>query len=296
MIEIPPVVRSKALAHGAQTWLDDLPGLLDQIADEWGLTLGQPFDGGTEAYVVAVTQTDGSPAVLKVLVPRGDHVAQHEITVLRHADGNGCVRLLRDDAARNAILLERLGPSMYDLGLRYSQRVPMLAAAAHRMWRPAAGLGLPTGAEKGHWLIDSITRLWELLDRPCSERVIAHAVACAERRIAAHDDERSVLVHGDVHQWNALQTDDGFALIDPDGLLADAEYDLGIVMREDPEELMTTDPQQRARQLAHLTGLDVVSIWEWGVVERVSTGLLCAQIGLQPVGSQMLLAAEHVAD
>lgn len=296
MIEIPPVVRNKALAHGAHAWLEELPALLAGLVDEWGLTLGQPFDGGTEAYVVAVTRADDSPAVLKVLVPRGDHVAQHEITVLRHADGNGCVRLLRDDAARNALLLEQLGPSMFDLGLPYEQRVPLLAAAAQRMWRPAAGLGLPTGAEKGRWLIDSITRLWALLDRPCSERVVDHAVACAERRIADHDNERSVLVHGDVHQWNALQAGDGFALIDPDGLLADAAYDLGIIMREDPEELMTADPQQRARQLAHLTGLDAVAIWEWGVVERVSTGLLCTQIGLQPVGSQMLLAAEHVAD
>jgi streptomycin 6-kinase len=30
------------------------------------------------------------------------------------------------------------------------------------------------------------------------------------------------LVHGDVHQLNALQNDGGFKLIDPDGLLAEA--------------------------------------------------------------------------
>ena len=43
-------------------------------------------------------------------------------------------------------------------------------------------------------------------------------------------------MHGDVHQWNALQAaGGGFKLVDPDGLLAEAEYDLGILMREDPE-------------------------------------------------------------
>jgi hypothetical protein len=31
--------------------------------------------------------------------------------------------------------------------------------------------------------------------------------------------------------WEA---DDDFKLVDPDGLLAEPEYDLGIVMREDP--------------------------------------------------------------
>ncbi len=53
--------------------------------------------------------------------------------------------------------------------------------------------------------------------------------------MAAHDDERAVLVHGDVHEWNALQAPGGgFKLVDPDGLLAEPEYDLGVVMREDP--------------------------------------------------------------
>ena len=98
---------------------------------------------------------------------------------------------------------------------------------------------------------------------------------CAGRRAAASDPARAVLVHGDVHRWNALQASDGsFKLVDPDGLLAEREYDLGIVMREDPADLMEGDPMARARRLAALTGLDAQAIWEWGVVERVSTGLL----------------------
>jgi len=30
-------------------------------------------------------------------------------------------------------------------------------------------------------------------------------------------------VHGDGHQWNALQSDSGFKLVDPDGLVAEPE-------------------------------------------------------------------------
>jgi streptomycin 6-kinase len=98
-------------------------------------------------------------------------------------------------------------------------------------------------------------------------------------------------VHGDVHQWNALEAGAGFKLVDPDGLLAEPEYDLGIIMREDP---LDGDLPERARRLARQTGLDVQAIWEWGVVERVSTGLLGTQVGLQPVARQMLAAAEQV--
>ncbi|MFC4947593.1 phosphotransferase [Pseudonocardia sp. GCM10023141] len=141
-----------------------------------------------------------------------------------------------------------------------------------------------------------MVREWERLDRPCSERAVEQAVRCAERCIAAHDDERAVLVHGDVHQWNALEAGGGFALIDPDGLLAEPEYDLGVLMREDPVELLAErEPFDRAARLAAWTGLDASAIWEWGVVERVSTGLICAAIELQPVGRQLLAAADRVA-
>ena len=63
-----------------------------------------------------------------------------------------------------------------------------------------------------------------------------------------------MLLHGDVHQWNALQAADGFKLVDPDGLLAEPEYDLGIIMREDPIELLDGDPHERARWLAARPG------------------------------------------
>ncbi|HET7367683.1 MAG TPA: hypothetical protein VFI83_04900, partial [Gaiella sp.] len=100
------------------------------------------------------------------------------------------------------------------------------------------------------------------------------------------------LVHGDVHQWNALEAADGFKLVDPDGLLAEAEYDLGIIMREDP---LDGDLHDRAGWLAARTGLDAAAIWEWGIVERVSTGLLGTRVGLQPIARQMLAVADELA-
>ena len=104
-----------------------------------------------------------------------------------------------------------------------------------------------------------------------------------------------MLVHGDVHQLNALQHDGGFKLIDPDGLLAEAEYDLGVLMRGDPVELLDGDPAGRARWLTARTDLDLAAIWEWGVVERLSSGLHCTRIHLQPLGRDTLAAAEAVA-
>ena len=294
-VELPTVVRNKALVAHATDWLRELPALVASLEREWKIVVGRAFSDATEALVAEATLADGTDAVLKLIVPRDGDAARNEITVLRLADGDGCVRLLRDDIDRGALLLERLGPSLRDLDVPIDERHEILCATAMALWRPAPGCGLPTGAAKGRWLVEHITTTWEELDRPCSERAIDHAVACAERRIAAHDDERAVLVHGDVHQWNVLQSADGYKLVDPDGLLAEAEYDLGIIMREDPVELLDGEPHARARKLAACTGCDADAIWEWGVVERVSTGLLCTRIELQPVGREMLTAADLLA-
>jgi streptomycin 6-kinase len=295
-VDVPEVVRAKALQAGAGAWLAELPDLVAELEREWGITVGRAYDDPTEAYVAEAVLADGTPAVLKLLVPRPGQAAD-EITVLRLADGAGCVRLLASDAGRSALLLDRLGPSLYELGLPYARRLEIMCGLAARLWRPVPDVDLCTGAEKGRWLIEHIEAMWAQLDGPCSRAAVDHALTCAERRIAAHSPERAVLVHGDVHQWNTLQTrDGGFALVDPDGLLAEPEYDLGVLMREDPVELMAGDPRERARGLAARTGCDPVAIWEWGVIERVSTGLLATAIGLQPVGAQMLRAADAITD
>jgi streptomycin 6-kinase len=292
---VSAVVREKAKAAGAASWLDALPDIVADLEHDWSITVGRPYETSTEAFVAEAALHDGTLAVLKLMIPRpGDH-ARNEITVLKLTAGDGCARLLRDDEARGALLQERLGPSLDQFALPVAARQEILCAAAERVWRPAPGCGLPTGADKGRWLAGYITATWEELGRPCTERAVEHALACAVRRVAAHDDERAVLVHGDVHQWNALRAGAGFKLVDPDGLLAEAEYDLGVLMREDPLELMRGDPRERSRWLARRCGRDAEAIWEWGVVERVSTGLLAIKIGLQPVGGQMLAAADHVA-
>ncbi len=296
MIEVPEIVRAKAATVGAHAWVEAVPTLATALAKQWSLTLGPVLSGGTESVVLEVGQQDGTPAVLKLHAPRTADAAAREATVLRHADGYGCVRLLRADTGRDAFLLERLGPSLAELQLPLRRRQQLLCDTAQHVWRPVADSGLPTGADHARWLADWIPTTWEHTHQPCSPRVLEHALACAHQRITAHDDDRAVLVHGDVQQWNLHQTPaGGFKLIDPEGLLAEPEYDLGVLMREDPVALLQGDPYARAQWLAARTGCDATAIWEWGVLERVSTGLLATQLDLQPAGRHMLATAETLA-
>lgn len=291
--DLPAAVRAKAVDNDATEWLTNLPDLVGALAREWGLTPGAAFGDATEAYVVGVTLGDGTPAVLKLLVPRRSAAAAYEIRFLRLAGGRGCCRLLRHDEARGALLLERLGPAMADLGLPQPRRLEILTDLAAAVWRPVDA-DLPTGADRALRMSRWIERKWAELGRPCTRRAVDQALAAAESRRRAFSRATAVLTHGDIHQWNALSAADGFRLVDPDGVLAEPEHDLGVLMREDPVELLDGDPRARAEWLAARTGTDAEAIWQWGLADRVASGLTLTLVGLQPVAAQMLAAADHI--
>jgi hypothetical protein len=64
LIEIPAVVRNKAIAVGAQGWLDDLGLLIDSVERDWDLRISRVFPDASEALVAETTLHDGSGAVL----------------------------------------------------------------------------------------------------------------------------------------------------------------------------------------------------------------------------------------
>lgn len=87
-------------------WLDDLPGLLRDLVEEWSLTVEGPSAHGNCAVVIPVRTAGGEAAVLKVGWPHWE--AEHEALALQTWGGRGAVRLLRADPKRFALLLERL--------------------------------------------------------------------------------------------------------------------------------------------------------------------------------------------
>ncbi|MEE6259295.1 hypothetical protein [Plantactinospora sonchi] len=47
--------------------------------------------------------------------------------------------------------------------------------------------------------------------------------------------------------------------------------------------------------LAERTGVDETAIWQWGYLERVSTGLYLMRLGEQEQGRRLLTTAEALA-
>lgn len=299
---MPAALRAKALAEGAECaqWLGDLGPLVDDLEQAWRVDIGEAVDGGTASLVAFASRADGTPVVVKLAMPAtvdGWDALDREASVLRSAAGNGCVRLLEHDQERHALMLERLGPPLADLGLPLAMQLRVVARTLQDLWAVPADPNLPSGADKARWLAGLIVDTWALLDRPCAPGVVEYAVALADKRASDFDPGRAVLAHGDGHAWNTLQdpaTPQGFRFVDPDGLYVEAEYDLAISMREYNDELLRDDSyragRDRARLLADLTGTDAQRIWEWGYLERVSTGLLLIKIDKNPALGRTILA------
>jgi streptomycin 6-kinase len=138
---IPDAVRQKAAAQGAEgrRWLHGLGAVVGRLEHDWDLVVGSTLHGGSESYVAAATTGDGVEAIIKIAIPSNDLAC--EATVMRLAEGHGYARLLRHDPARQAILLERLGAPLAELGLPTSLQIQIICATLRRAWRTPSRCG-----------------------------------------------------------------------------------------------------------------------------------------------------------
>ena len=181
-----------------------------------------------------------------------------------------------------------------------------LGALLSVAWQvPRAIVGRHANAmDKALVLHQFLLRSSETSDAPWSEQVMAQALLFAERRSAAFAPDHCVVVHGDAAAANALQVpvarpgaETGFVFVDPDGFIGDPAYDLGVALRDwCPQLLASEDPLSLARRycrlLAGSSGLDEQAIWEWGYLERVTTGIYVWSLGDNDPDRQHLDSAE----
>src|SRR5215217_2862946 len=305
--QIPAIVRARAAAAGVagERWVRDLPETVAALQTRWSIVVGEQLSGGTAAYVARAVTAAGDPAVLKVAVPEPGFARR--VRTLATAEGRGYVRLLAQDLEHDAVLLEALGVSLDRSGLAPQVQLSILCTLLHLAWTLPRGDDDPV-QDKAAELADLVQRLWEELRHPCAEATIDYALHCARRRSAALEPHRCVLVHGDAAAANALSVlrprpgaRAGFVFVDPDSFLGDPTCDLGVALRDWTAQLLAApDPTELLRRYCHIlaagSGMDPAAIWEWGYLERVSTGLYALSLGAEQLALPMLATADAIAE
>ncbi len=300
LADLPEKVRLNALSRGniGEAWLAGLSAQVTEYERRWGIRVGQVASGGTEGFVAEATLEDGREAILKIVMSGTDSNRQ-ELRTLRAANGRGYATLLRADEESNVLLLEKLGHQLHALGLPEEDMLAHICATLTEAWMPCEPEGprFITGAERADEFAGVITQLWEALGKSCASRTVEMALAFAERRSQAFDPARSVLVHGDAHEWNTLQVPGSatrFKLVDPDGAFAENAFDLAIPMREWPDgvpDAPLAHLRRRCALLARLTNVAPQPIWEWSLLQLVWNGLLLKEIGFEaPAATEFAMA------
>lgn len=285
------LVRRYSDSAGRRAWLARLPTLIQDALERWQLRVDllpghEPWHGFS-AIAVPVRTDDGAAAVLKIAFP--DEDIAPEATTLRLWNGVSAVRLLDNDDADFALLLERLDAS------RWLQAAPLDDAV--RVWghlvralsirpdsRPAWGR-VPSLAERAEHWSDDLPADWDRLGEPFPRWLLEAALeVCQTRGSVGRRDANDVLLHGDMHGMNILAKPDtvgwepeDFLVIDPQGLLGEAEYAVGPMLSNRLRDYAAQNPElallDRLHQLCAAAGLDPEIARQWTVLREVDNAL-----------------------
>ena len=291
--------RAKAAGQKGLEWLASLDRLLSDLESLWNIQIGKTLSGGSHACVAEATGANGQPYIVKLEIPDiSEEEYMRGIHALKIADGQGYCRLYAFDSTRRACLLERLGSPLRLLNYPPQKQMAYLCDALRKTWTMDPGnVSLPDAQISIDWFRSFLPKAWEELGRPCHKEIITRGLSFLDLCQARVGQDSHYLLHGDAHNNNLLQSlvnSEDFSFIDPEGLIGEKAYDLGVIMREWPDELDTspaTAAVQRAEYLSRLTGVPQDAIWQWGYLQTVSTSLILLQIGQEELAHQMLRIA-----
>jgi streptomycin 6-kinase len=283
-LPIPPELTRNVLENWAgdgARWLAALPELVAAVAGDWDLVVGPPYPLSLN-WVAPVTCADGSRAVLKLGVPSG-HLSV-EAEALRAYGGNGAVRLLAENAARGALLLERAEPGSPAAVLVPDDDEAATAAligVGRRLHRPVPPrCTLPELSAERESFRAHLARFPH--DDPLPRRLVVRAAGLFDELCASAPERH--LLHGDLHHDNVLRAErEPWLAIDPHGVVGDRGYDCGAMLyNPDPdrreEHLLALVPA-RIDQLADGFELPVDRVLAWGFVMGVLSEAWTAQGG-----------------
>lgn len=217
------------LGRGVQSWIDqDLPLIVQECQDKWGLEVGVALEGGCTAAVLGASQ-DNKPCVLKVH-PDPD-LFDAEFHGWQLWSDSGMPTLLESDGQHKVLLQERVIPGTELVEIK--ERA-IAAAAAADLLADLHAHSAPTqfkdlSERVSGWLERSQALATKAAEAPHSVHVppdvftYAHKVA-AELMTNQHHD---TALHGDFYPDNILWNEKHhrWQAIDPEPCRGDPSFD-----------------------------------------------------------------------
>jgi streptomycin 6-kinase len=252
-------------------WLDDLPRIVEEIERDWSLKAEKPFQNLSYNYVAPCILAGGSEAVLKIALPLDNPEIFNEARFLQIANGERSVKLLRLDASRRAILLERLSPgeNLKEVCRRDKARAVEIAIQILRglAKKPPPNSTFQTLDE---WFGDFFRKAlttnfpaeFQNKTREFYERLNSNL-------------KGEFLIHGDLHHENVLSAArEPFLAIDPKGIVGAVGYDIGVFLNNHlwwlaSDENLKEKLNDAVRQFSEAFEIERLDLRRWAYAQMV---------------------------
>lgn len=271
---VPPRLVAAAAPDGRDEfrgWLNDLPEMVQRIAGQWKLSVGQPYEpGGQCAWVAPAWDRRGTQFALKLAWRHP--AAEGEALALQLARGHGTVELIQAEQTptTNVLLLESCASGMSLSSAKpEADRDRVIAGILADFWTvPHQRSQFPDLCELcDRWAQELNTdRTMPEVD-PGLARIAGNLL-----RSLSRDPTEQVLLFTDLHGDNVLAAQRSpWLAIDPKPHVGDPAFDL-VMHIGTSYERMQTDPCALVARMADLTGTDETRVGLWvfarAVVER----------------------------
>ncbi len=244
-------------------WVRRLPGVLDQLLDEWSLVPDGPACTGWTAIVVPVRRGTDRLA-LKVGWPHPEARAEH--LALRRWNGDGAVRLVAAAPSVHGLLLERLDPGTDLTGTPIDEACGVIGGLLRRLHVAA----LPQAPALADFVVHELRLLRsrpDVLPRRYLEQVTALV-----GDLLGDPASGATLLHADLHFRNVLAGErEPWLAIDPKPMSGHPGFELHPVLRNRVDELRAAPRMRQAIRrrfeiLCESAGLDEDAARDWTVV------------------------------
>ena len=257
-------------------WLAALPDRVEQLAERWGLDLGEPFEpGGACSWVAPATDPDGRDVALKVSWQHTE--ALHEAEGLAALSGEGAVEVYRfeqlesarpgagpdGDGGTTAMLLERCRPGT-ELRVRpEAEQHVVVTDLLRSVWAvelPPDHPFRPLSVMADDWAAAAEACL--AADPGQLDAGVAREGLALFRELS-RPGPADVLLLTDLHAGNVLSGERRpWLLIDPKPYVGDPHYDV-LQHLLNCEESLAADPIGLLTEVADLAGLDPGRVRQW---------------------------------
>jgi len=284
-------------------WLESFPALLDEASRRWDLIDIRPVSNlsynfvafarlDTEsnisrcwlqsrpALAVGPGETLHSPVILKLGVPNRELTS--EIAALKFYDGHGACRLLDADPEKGMLLLERLQPGRILATLEDDEHATRIAAEVMKnLWQSSSDFNrFTTKVVTTNFIhlkdwFGGFKRLRQRFNGdtgPLPEKLVEMVEALSSELLSENKDE--ILLHGDFHHYNVLESERGWLAIDPKGVIGPKGYEVGPLLINPIDRFLggsnsKVQTEKRIAILSEMLDMERERIRAWGICHAV---------------------------